>query len=44
MINNNEVEAWCLPQGQIVHLYSAMAAGLPGRLSPSVSVPLLIRA
>ncbi|MDN7202695.1 CoA-transferase, partial [Klebsiella pneumoniae] len=26
--------AWCLPQGQIVHLYSAMAAGLPGRLSP----------
>ena len=34
MINNNEVEAWCLPQGQIVHLYSAMAAGLPGRLSP----------
>ena len=33
MINNNEVEAWCLPQGQIVHLYSAMAAGLPGRLS-----------
>ncbi|VEB99272.1 Acyl CoA:acetate/3-ketoacid CoA transferase [Klebsiella pneumoniae] len=44
MINNNEVEAWCLPQGQIVHLYSAMAAGLPGRLSPSVSVPLSIRA
>ncbi|MBS6948958.1 CoA-transferase [Bifidobacterium scardovii] len=34
MINNNEVEAWCLPQGQIVHLYSAMAAGLTGRLSP----------
>ncbi len=34
MINNNEVEAWCLPQGQIVYLYSAMAAGLPGRLSP----------
>ncbi|MGA6507338.1 MFS transporter, partial [Klebsiella sp. K769] len=34
MINNDEVEAWCLPQGQIVHLYSAMAAGLPGRLSP----------
>ncbi|AFJ48169.1 acyl CoA:acetate/3-ketoacid CoA transferase [Shimwellia blattae] len=34
MINNNDVEAWCLPQGQIVHLYSAMAAGLAGRLSP----------
>lgn len=34
MINNNEVEAWCLPQGQMVHLYGAMAAGLPGRLSP----------
>ena len=34
MINNNEVEAWCFPQGQMVHLYSAMAAGLPGRLSP----------
>lgn len=34
MINNNQVEAWCLPQGQMVHLYSAMAAGLPGRLSP----------
>ncbi|MBN0566648.1 acyl CoA:acetate/3-ketoacid CoA transferase, partial [Pseudomonas aeruginosa] len=25
---------WGLAQGQIVHLYSAMAAGLPGRLSP----------
>jgi propionate CoA-transferase len=34
MINNNDVEAWCLPQGQMVHLYGAMAAGLPGRLSP----------
>lgn len=33
MINDNQVEAWCLPQGQMVHLYSAMAAGLPGRLS-----------
>lgn len=33
MINNDDVEAWCLPQGQMVHLYSAMAAGLPGRLS-----------
>lgn len=33
MINDNQVEAWCLPQGQMVHLYSALAAGLPGRLS-----------
>lgn len=33
MINENAVDAWCLPQGQMVHLYSAMAAGLPGRLS-----------
>lgn len=33
MINNDEVEAFCLPQGQVVHLYAAMAAGLPGRLS-----------
>ncbi|GAA3547862.1 acyl CoA:acetate/3-ketoacid CoA transferase [Zobellella aerophila] len=34
MISGNQVEAYCLPQGQMVHLYSAMAAGLPGRLSP----------
>ncbi|EMH6402940.1 acyl CoA:acetate/3-ketoacid CoA transferase [Providencia rettgeri] len=33
MINDNQVEAYCLPQGQMVHLYGAMAAGLPGRLS-----------
>ncbi|QUJ67972.1 3-oxoacid CoA-transferase [Photobacterium sp. GJ3] len=33
MISDNQVEAYCLPQGQMVHLYSAMAAGLPGRLS-----------
>lgn len=33
MISENQVEAYCLPQGQIVHLYSAMAAGLPGRIS-----------
>ncbi len=32
-INDNQVEAFCLPQGQMAHLYSAMAAGLPGRLS-----------
>ncbi|WP_347254017.1 acyl CoA:acetate/3-ketoacid CoA transferase [Leminorella grimontii] len=29
----NSVEAFCLPQGQIVHLYAAMAAGQPGYLS-----------
>ncbi len=29
----NEVEAFCLPQGQIVHLYTAMAAGQAGYLS-----------
>ncbi len=33
MITNDEVEAYCLPQGQMVHLYSDMAAGLPGRMS-----------
>jgi propionate CoA-transferase len=33
MIDRDEVEAWCLPQGQMVHLYSDMAAGLDGRLS-----------
>ncbi|WP_142524038.1 acyl CoA:acetate/3-ketoacid CoA transferase [Raoultella ornithinolytica] len=33
MINQNEVEAFCIPQGQMCHLYTAMAAGLPGRLS-----------
>jgi len=33
MIANNKVEAYCFPQGQMVHLYSAMAAGLPGRMS-----------
>lgn len=25
MINDNQVEAYCLPQGQMVHLYGAMA-------------------
>lgn len=32
-IANNNVEAFCLPQGQIVHLYTAMAAGQAGYLS-----------
>lgn len=33
MISNNDVEAYCLPQGQMTHLYRAMAAGKPGELS-----------
>ena len=32
-IADNSVEAYCLPQGQIVHLYTAMAAGQAGYLS-----------
>ncbi len=33
MIANNQVEAYCLPQGQIAQLYRAMACGLPGKMS-----------
>ena len=33
MISNNQVEAYCLPQGQIAQLYRSMACGLPGKLS-----------
>ncbi len=33
MIANNKVEAYCLPQGQIAHLYRSMACGLPGKMS-----------
>lgn len=32
-IANDEVEAYCLPQGQIVHLYESMAKGHDGYLS-----------
>lgn len=33
MISNNKVEAFCLPQGQITHLYRAMASNKPGLIS-----------
>ena len=33
MIAGNQVEAYCLPQGQIAQLYHSMACGLPGKMS-----------
>lgn len=33
MIRENRVEAYCLPQGQITHLYRAMSHGNPGKFS-----------
>ncbi len=33
MISRNQVEAYCLPQGQIAQLYRSMACGLPGKMS-----------
>lgn len=33
MIANSQVDAYCLPQGQIAQLYRSMACGLPGKMS-----------
>lgn len=33
LIHNNDVEAHCLPQGQLTHLFRAMASGKPGNFS-----------
>lgn len=33
MISGNDVEAYCLPQGQMAQLYRSMAQGLPGKIS-----------
>lgn len=33
MIANDQVEAFCLPQGQIAQLYRSMACGLPGKMA-----------
>lgn len=33
LIANNQVEAYCLPQGQIAQLYRSMACNLPGKMS-----------
>jgi propionate CoA-transferase len=33
LIHENKVTAYCLPQGQITHLYRAMSHGNPGRIT-----------
>ncbi len=33
LIHENKVEAYCLPQGQITHIYRATAHGNPGKLT-----------
>lgn len=33
LISNEKVEAYCIPQGQVTHLYRAMACGQPGEIS-----------
>ena len=37
MIANSQVEAYCLPQGQIAQLYRSMACGLPGKMRSDVA-------
>ncbi|STS96519.1 bifunctional putative acetyl-CoA:acetoacetyl-CoA transferase: alpha subunit/beta subunit [Klebsiella pneumoniae] len=44
MINNNEVEAWCLPQGRSFISIARWPPDCRGGFLPSVSVPLSIRA
>ncbi len=44
MINNNEVEAWCLPQGRSFISIARWPPDCRGGFPPSVSVPLSIRA
>lgn len=33
LISKNKVEAYCIPQGQVTHLYRSMARGMDGHLS-----------
>lgn len=34
LIEENKIEAFCLPQGQLIHLFNTIANDLPGHLSP----------
>lgn len=34
LIEDDKIEAYCFPQGQLTHLYRTIANGLPGQLSP----------
>ncbi|GIM45517.1 propionate CoA-transferase [Collibacillus ludicampi] len=34
MIEDNKIDAYCLPQGQLTHLFRTIANGLPGQISP----------
>ncbi|MBS4178789.1 acyl CoA:acetate/3-ketoacid CoA transferase [Lederbergia citrea] len=33
LIEENKIEAYCFPQGQLTHLFRTMASGMPGQLS-----------